>query len=107
MTGHGTISEDSSLTSLRERIEQKLKPDLFAEQVRISDYRDLPFAILLYGPHEEFDLRQELSLLDNELFHRKGRLLKQINLADLMWTAIEMVAPLEALFMRNGSRGCP
>jgi len=84
--------------SLKERIENRLKPDLLADRIAISDYADMPFAILLYHPTEELALRREIELLGRDLYLSTGRTLHTINLADLMWEAIEAATPPEALF---------
>jgi len=98
LTGLGTTYEPASGSSLKERIEKRLKPDLLADPVSISDYDDMPFAILLYHPTEELTLRREIELLGRDLYLHKGRLLHTINLADLMWEAVEKATPPEALF---------
>ena len=54
------------MSSLKERIHQ-LEQDLKATPMRISVFRDLPFAILRYDPAEEWTLRSEQRLLATRL----------------------------------------
>ena len=75
------------MLSLKERIEL-LENDLLAKPSRVSVYHDMPFAILRYGPQEEWTLRKELSLLATRL-NAIGKDIVQISLAELLWEAIE------------------
>lgn len=49
------------MLSLKERI-SLLEADLKASPMRISVYRDLPFAILRYEPDQEWQLRREVGV---------------------------------------------
>lgn len=91
------------MLSLKERIEL-LERDLIAEPRRISVYRDLPFAILRYDPHEEWALRRECALLATRLA-RVGKRAHVISLADLLWTAIDETEGLPAIVDLERERG--
>lgn len=75
------------MSSRKEHIEQ-LENDLTASPMRISVFRDLPFAILRYDPSEEWLLRHEVRLLATRL-EATGREVVTISFADLLWEALE------------------
>ncbi len=83
------------MISLRERIDL-LAGDLTAKPMRISAYRDLPFAILRYDPAEEWALRREARLLATRLAET-GREVRTISLAALLWRAIADCEGIEAV----------
>ncbi|MGV8119624.1 MAG: BREX protein BrxB domain-containing protein [Candidatus Xenobiia bacterium LiM19] len=91
------------MLSLKERI-RILEEDLVAEPSRISVYHDMPFAILRYDPHEEWDFRHELGLLEVRL-SKKGRVTSILSMADLLWQAIKESEGLEALVELERERG--
>lgn len=70
--------------SLKERLEW-LERELLAGTFRIYD--DLPFALLVYEPSDEWLLRAQLKLLAARLA-RNGRAAVEISLAELAWAAI-------------------
>jgi hypothetical protein len=55
---------------------------------RISAYDNLPFAIFLYPPEEEFAVREEVGRLATRLGNR-GMRVTVVSLAHCLWTAIE------------------
>jgi hypothetical protein len=75
------------VSSLKDHIEQ-LENDLKATPMRISVFRDLPFAILRYDPQDEWKLRHEVRLLEPRLAEA-GRKVVTISLADLLWEALK------------------
>lgn len=81
--------------SLKERIEL-LEADLKAVPMRISAYRDLPFAILRYDPGEEWLMRREARRLATRLA-ATGKEVQFVSLADLLWQAIEASEGLDAV----------
>jgi len=91
------------MSSLRERIE-RLEDDLTAQPPRISVYSDLPFAILLYAPEEEWELRRQVNFLATRL-GTAGRPVHQISLAELLWKAIEESEGLDAVVRLEKERG--
>ncbi len=70
------------MLSLKERLEL-LESDLKAVPMRISPYRDLPFAILRYEPDNEWRLRREARLLATRL-GEVGKQVHLLSLADLL-----------------------
>lgn len=75
--------------SLQERIEW-LERDLPPSSWRFRVHDDLPFAILVYSPEEEWALRKEVKRLAARLAGKpEGPEVVEISLAGLLWTAIE------------------
>lgn len=91
------------MLSLKECIEL-LEADLNATPMRISAYRDLPFAILRYDPDKEWQLRRETQLLATRL-NEVGKDVQIISLADLLWEAIDESEGLEAVIERERESG--
>ena len=75
------------MSLLKEQIEI-LEKDLCSEELKISPYHDLPFAIFRYDPESEFEMRKEVSLLATRLknFGKKTHI---ISLADLFFKSLE------------------
>jgi hypothetical protein len=91
--------------SLKEHIEQ-LEHDLKANPMRISVFRDLPFAILRYDPAEEWKLRHEARLLAARLA-AVGREVVTISFADLLWEALEECEGVDAVVRLEQRSGFP
>ena len=91
------------MLSLNERIQQ-LEHDLRATPMRISVFRDLPFAILRYEPADEWTLRRELRLLATRL-RAAGREVHQISFADLLWEALDECEGIDAVVRREREQG--
>ncbi len=91
------------MLSLHARLEL-LEHDLKAVPPRISVYHDLPFAILRYDPHEEWELRRQARLLATRLGDA-GKAVHTISLAALLWEAIETTEGLEAIIELERQRG--
>lgn len=74
----------------KQRLTNKLEPILKQNDPRpaISSYDNMPYAIFQYDPEEEFDLRQELSLLKTRL-EQEGKRVNNISLADCLQQALE------------------
>jgi hypothetical protein len=81
--------------SLKECIEL-LEADLKAAPMRISAYRDLPFAILRYDPGDEWSMRREARRLATRLA-AVGKDVHFVSLADLLWRAIEDSEGIDAV----------
>lgn len=81
------------MKSLRDRLDI-LEADLLNEHIRISAYHDLPFAIFCYDPEEEYRLKKEAVLLKTRV-ENKGKSVKIISLASLMWEGIEKTRGIE------------
>lgn len=91
------------MLSLKERI-SLLEADLKASPMRISVYRDLPFAILRYEPEEEWQLRREVNLLATRM-EQGGKEVRVISLAELLWKAIEASEGIDAVAAVERQRG--
>ncbi len=89
---------------LSERIEL-LREDLIADPPRISAYHDLPFAIFLYYPTEEFEYRQKLRLLAISLEQNHHRRVTCISLAGMMWEAIRETEGVAAIVEEEREMG--
>jgi hypothetical protein len=89
--------------SLKERLEL-LEGDLTASPIRISSYRDLPFAILRYDPHQEWQLRRELTLLEARL-QALGKRTARLSFGRLLWKGIEQCEGVEAIADLETVRG--
>ncbi len=93
------------VSSLHERIEL-LEHDLTAVPSRISVYHDLPFAIVRYDPHEEWELRREVKLLATRL-EASGKHIETIPISELLWKAIDETEGLDAVVGLERDRGYP
>lgn len=91
------------MLSLKDRIEL-LENDLKAFPPRISVHNDLPFAILRYDPHEEWNLRQQVRLLATRL-NNLGKEVVTISLAELLWEAISSTEGIDTLIELEQERG--
>ena len=78
------------MTDWKERLTEQLEPVLRSPDPRpdISAYHDMPYAIFLYPPDAEFDVRQELALLRTRL-EQAGKRVTRISLAECLHTALE------------------
>ena len=79
----------SERSEWKDRLRNKLEPILSARDPRplISQYHDLPFAILVYPPEAEFELRKEVALLAVRL-EGLGKHVTRISLADCLDAAL-------------------
>ncbi len=91
------------MSSLTERIEL-LENDLKAVPPRISVYHDLPFAILRYDPHEEWELRRQVKLLATRMADA-GKQAHLIPMSEFLWRAIEETEGLDAVVELEQQRG--
>lgn len=91
------------MSSLKEHIDQ-LESDLTASPMRISVFRDLPFAILRYDPAEEWKLRHEARLLATRLA-TAGREVVTVSFADLLWEALEACEGVDTIVRMEQHKG--
>ena len=91
------------MLSLEERIDL-LESDLKAMPMRISVYHDLPFAILLYEPDREWDVRRQARQLATRL-KQTGKWVRFISLAKVLWQAIADSEGLDAVVELEKKRG--
>ena len=67
-------------------------------------HQDLPFAILRYEPHEEWEMRRQARFLAARLL-AKGKEVVPISLAELLWDAIDKSEGIEAVAQLERERG--
>src|ERR1039458_4936103 len=97
------------MSSLKDNI-GPLESDLNAMPPRINVYHDLPFAIMRYGPTDEWELRREIKLLATRL-EAVGKEVHIISMSELLWSALEKVRQkdddegLEAVIELEKERG--
>ena len=84
------------MSNLEHRIKQNLGPILGLPDPRekISSYHDMPYAIFRYDPEDEFELRQQVTLLETRL-SQMGKRVKRISLADCLDEAMRLQRTLE------------
>lgn len=83
------------MLSLKERFDL-LESDLLSQPPRISIYADLPFAMLLYEPQHQWEVRHEMRLLAQRLKNNQ-RNIEFISLGELLWQIIADAEGSEAL----------
>ena len=73
-----------------ERLKNDLEPVLAAEDPRpkLGAYHDMPYAIFYYPPENEFDLREELRLLNVRL-ENAGKRITTVSLAECLTEALD------------------
>jgi hypothetical protein len=81
------------MSSLDKRLEE-LEKDLLSDPLGISVYHDLPFAIFLYKPQDEFAIRGGLRKLEARL-KNEGKDVIFISLAELLWQGIDETRGME------------
>lgn len=91
------------MSSLPEHID-RLQRDLLATPPRISAYRDLPFAILLYHPKEERQLRAHVRRLKAGL-EAAGKRVTLVSMAELLWEALEETEGTDAFIKQERFEG--
>lgn len=87
------------MNDLEHRLKLSLEPilEMPDPRERISVYHDMPYALFRYDPHEEFDLRKQVSLLETRL-SQKGKCVKRISLAECLDEAMRSQRSLEEWF---------
>src|SRR6188768_2853968 len=88
------------------RISRDLEPVLTLPDPRtkLSAYHDMPYGIFRYDPNEEFDLRQQVTLLETRL-SQKGKRVWRISLAECLDEAMRSQRPLEEWFAAEREQG--
>ena len=84
---------------------KKLEEDLVIGPIRISAYHDLPFAIFLHDPEDEFELRNRLRLLAFGLDQNHGKQVHFVSLAKLVWKVISEEQGIDYLLRVEKTRG--
>ncbi len=88
---------------LKEQV-KGLEEDLISEELKISPYHDLPFAIFRYDPELEFEMRKEINFLSTRL-KNKGKIIHLISLADIFYDAIKKEGGKEQIIKEEKEYG--
>jgi len=88
------------------RLRDNLEPVLASADPRagLSAYHDMPYALFHYDPEEEFELRQQLSLLQTRL-EQKSKRVTRISLSECLWAALKSQRDLADWFDIERSEG--
>lgn len=88
------------------RLVRDLEPVLSLNDPRtkLSAYHDMPYGIFRYDPEAEFDLRQQVTLLETRL-SQKGKRVARISLAECLDEAMQSQRPLEEWFNAERDQG--
>jgi hypothetical protein len=91
---------DLDPNSLIGRLKQNLEPilELPDPRQRISAYHDMPYALFRYDPEDEFELRQQVTMLETRLSAQKGKRVRRISLAQCLEAAMRLQRPLNEWF---------
>jgi hypothetical protein len=94
------------LSDFEQRLKQSLEPILEMPDPRpqISVYHDMPYALFRYNPHDEFELRKQVSLLETRLTQR-GKRIRRISLAECLDEGMRSQRPLEQWFAAEREQG--
>jgi hypothetical protein len=90
------------MPSLDERV-RSLEQRLLSGNA-LSDYHDLPFAILQYQPEEEFEARHQIRLLRHRL-EIAGKTVLELSLTEALWRCVSQAEGLEDLFVAESMAG--
>ncbi len=94
------------MSDFEKRIKQSLEPvlEMPDPRQRVSAYHDMPYALFRYDAEEEFELRQQVTLLETRL-SQKGKRIKRISLAECLDEAMQSQRPLEEWFAAERDQG--
>ena len=94
------------MSDLVHRIKTSLEPilDLADPRERISAYHDMPYALFRYEPEEEFELREQIRLLETRLT-QKGKSVSRISLAQCLDEAMRFSTTARRLVCRGARAG--
>jgi hypothetical protein len=82
----------------------ELEKDLSYRPARISAHSDMPYAIFVYPPTQEFAMRKHLRLFSIKLSQNQGRQVKFLSIARMVWDTIRIYG-LEDLYKTEMLRG--
>lgn len=83
------------MLSLAQRFDL-LRADLMASPPRISVFANLPFAMLVYEPENEWNMRAHARTLETQL-RETGQEVEWVSLAALLWEIVEKIEGIEAI----------
>jgi hypothetical protein len=70
----------------------------------MSTYHDMPYALFLYDPEEEFHLRTQVTMMETRL-SQKGKRVRRISLAECLDEAMRSQRPLDEWFTAERLQG--
>ncbi|MFE9658136.1 BREX protein BrxB domain-containing protein [Micromonospora sp. NPDC006431] len=94
------------MSDLEHRLTRILEPILQMgdPRPRISTYHDMPYALFVYDPEEEFHLRRQVTMLETRLT-QKGKQVERISLAECLEDAMRSQRPMEEWFAVERDQG--
>lgn len=94
------------MTEWKKRLKDVLEPALVLPDPRskISAYHDMPYAIFLYPPEDEFTLRKEIALLKTRV-EQAGKRVTVISLAECLWEGLNAEISLPEFVEAERSMG--
>ena len=94
------------MTEWKKRLKDVLEPALVLPDPRpkISAYHDMPYAIFLYPPEDEFALRKEIALLKTRL-EQAGKRVTVISLVECLWEGLNSEISLPEFIEAERSMG--
>ncbi len=84
----------------------ELEKDLSFRPHRIAAHSDMPYAIFVYPPTDEFPLRKQLRLLSIKLAQKHGRKVTFISISRLVWDTLRVFG-LDDVYKTESLRGLP
>ena len=100
------MSSTWSDTVWRERLKERLEPLLKSPNLLagISTYQGVPFALFVYPPTAEFELRREVAMLATRVENEAGRRVHLISMAELVWGALREAFPPDGRALFDAER---
>lgn len=94
------------MSTIEQRIRHDLEPVLASADpgAGLSTYHDMPCALFVYDPNDEFHLRTQLTLLGTRL-SQMGKRVTRISLAECLSEAIVSQRPLDQWFAAERALG--
>jgi hypothetical protein len=94
------------MSNLDHRLIHTLEPVLEATdpRPRMSAYHDMPYALFVYDPEDEFHLRRQVTMLETRLTQR-GKRVGRISLAECLEEAMRAQRPLDEWFAAEREQG--
>lgn len=95
------------MSTFEERLRKSLEPILEQNDpaaAGLSAYSDMPCALFVYDPAEEFRLRVQVAMLETRLSQR-GKRVRRVSLAECLDEAMRSQRPLDQWFEAERSAG--
>lgn len=77
-----------STRSLAERVREDLEPELRKGQ-DLGPSTDIPFAVFVYAPGDELEMRKQISLLSTRLRQEDRCEVAEVDLGEVMWRCLD------------------